>query len=146
MSVKTIPDGAGISNHFSLSFPPHVIDINATSVTGFADETEVIDGPDSRGYSTGKAMRQTLTVEIPSHDPGALAMHAWREKCENAAPGHFCTGTATKMDAADNPIAILELTHCICFKFEGTDNKMDGGEVEVDKFSISYYRAKRIGP
>jgi hypothetical protein len=56
------------------------------------------------------------------------------------------TGVITKMDAADNPIAVWEVEHCICRSVESSDMKLDGAEVDIDKFMISYARAKRIGP
>lgn len=144
MGARTIPDGAAVTNHFLLSFGTWVTEANATSVSGFSDETEVIDGPDGRGYSTGKASRQTLMVDIPSHDPASKLMHAWREACEHGAPGHVSSGVATVMDAGDNVVAVYELQHCICHKFEATDFKLDGAEVAMDKFSVSVARIKRV--
>jgi hypothetical protein len=146
MAARIIPDGAGVTNHFSISFAPHGQEANATAVSGLGDETEVIDGPDGRGYATGKATRKELTVEIPSHDPACLDFHAWKDTCENGLPGHVVTGVITKMDAADNPIAVWEVEHCICRSVESSDMKLDGAEVDIDKFMISYARAKRIGP
>jgi hypothetical protein len=146
MSARVIPDGAAISNHFAVSFSPHVVEANATSVDGLGDEVEVVDGPDGRGYSTGKAMRKDLTVAIPIHDPANALFHAWKEKCENGAAGHQATGTVTIMTSGDVPVEIFELSNCICKQFEATGMKLDGAEVAVNTFTISYSRAKRIGP
>lgn len=145
MGARTIPDGAGVTNHFAVSFSPHVNEANVTQVTGLGDELEVIDGPDGRGYMTGKATRRDLTVVIPAHDPAAAEFHAWKEKCENGAPGHPGSGTVTVMDAADNPVAIWELENCLCRTVEANDMNLDGAEVAVETFTISYARAKKIG-
>ncbi len=146
MSARTIPDGAGVTNHFSASFAPHVEEANLTALSGLGDEVEVIDGPDGRGYSTGKASRRDLTVSIPSHDPANKAFHAWKELCENGGANHNVTGTVTQADAADTPIEIWELTNCICKMVEATDMDINGAEVAINTFTISYARAKRVGP
>lgn len=146
MGARTIPDGAGVTNHFAVSFAPHVSEANVTSVGGLGDEVEVIDGPDGRGYSTGKASRRDLTVVIPAHDPANSDFHAWKEECENGADGHAVTGTVTVADAADNAVEIWELENCICKMVESTDMSLDGAEVAQNTFTVSYARAKRIGP
>lgn len=146
MGARTIPDGAAVSNHFSVSFPPHVIEANATAVGGLGDEVEVIDGPDGRGYSTGKATRRDITVAIPVHDPANAAFHAWKEAVENGAPGHAVTGTVTLQDAGDNPIEIWETENSICRMGETSDMSLDGAEVQITTFTISVARAKRVGP
>lgn len=146
MGARTIPDGAGVTNHFTASFAPHVVEAPAISVTGLGDELEVIDGPDARGYSTGKGSRRDLTVVMPAHDPATLDFHAWKEACENGAPGHNVEGVVTVQDAADNPIAVWELENCINRMVEPNDMTLDGAEVAQETFTISYSRAKRIGP
>lgn len=146
MSARVIPDGAGVTNHFSASFAPHVTEANLVGVEGIGDETEVVDGPDGRGYATGKATRRDITVMIPVHDPANALFHAWKEKCENGAIGHACTGTVTVMTAGDVPVEIWELTNCICRTVEATGMKLDSAEVAVNTFTISVARCKRIGP
>ena len=146
MSARTIPDGAGVTNHFSASFSPHVSEAGFTSITGLGDETEVIDGPDSRGYATGKKSRRDLTVVIPAHDPASADMHAWKLASDNGDPGHNVTGTVTISDAADTPISIWELTNCINKMVESNDMSLDGAEVALETFTISYATATRIGP
>ena len=146
MGSKTIPDGAGVTNHFLASFAPWVSEAGYTQVTGLGDEVEVIDGPDKRGYSTGQGSRRDLTVVIPAHDPSAPLMHAWKNACENGLPGHAVTGTVTIADAGDTPISIWEVENCICKQVESNDMNIDGAEVAVETFTISYARAKRIGP
>lgn len=146
MGARTIPDGAGVTNHFSISFDPFITEANATSVGGLGDETEIVDGPDSRGYSTGKATRRDLTVVIPAHDPSNAKFHAWKEAVENGSPGHRVTGVVTIQDANDNPIEIWELTSCMCKMVEAGDMSLDGADVAQNTFTISYARAKRIGP
>jgi hypothetical protein len=146
MGARTIPDGAGITNHFSASFAPHVSEAGYTSLSGLKDEISMVDGPDGRGYITGKPTRQTLTLVVPSHDPAASMMHAWKEKCEHGTPGYKVTGTVTVSDVADNPVAIYELEDCICFGVEANDLTLDGGEVAIETFQVSYSRKRRIGP
>lgn len=146
MGSRTIPDGAGVTNHFSVSFAPWVTEVGVTSLSGLEDETEIIDGPDSRGYSTGKTTRKDLTVVIPSHDPGSKQLHAWKNAVENGLPGHAVTGVVTVMDAGGNVIAIYELERCMCRTFAPNDFAIDGGEVAQETFTISYYRLRRIGP
>ena len=146
MGARTIPDGAVVTNHFSVSFDPHVNEAAATSVGGLGDEVEVIDGPDGRGYSTGKATKRDLTVVMPEHDPQTPSFHAWKEACENGAVGHNVTGIIVRQDAADNPLAIYELTNCICKMVEANDMSLDGAEIGLITFTISYARAKLIGP
>ncbi len=144
MATRTIPDGAAITNHFAASFAPHVSEGGFTSITGLKDEVAVIDGPDGRGYVTGKPTRQTLTCVVPSHDPTAVAMADWKNKCENGAPGYKVTGTVTVSDVADNPVATYELEDCICFGHDASDMTLDGGEVAVETFTVSYSRMRRI--
>lgn len=146
MGARTIPDGAAVTNHFSVSFSPWVVEAGATSVTGLGDDTEIIDGPDNRGYSTGRATRRTLTVVMPDHDPATAKFFAWKEAVENGGANHFVTGTVTILDAADNPIQIWELEHCMCNQGEHNDMSLDGAEVGMTTFSISYFRGKVIGP
>lgn len=146
MSTRTIPDGAGMTNHFSASFAPHVSEAGFTSISGLKDEIEVVDGPDKRGYITGQASRQGLTVHVPSHDPAATQMHSWKSKCENATPGYKVTGTVTVSTANDQPIAVYELSDCQCHGMEANDMNIDNGEVAMETFNISYSRCKRIGP
>jgi hypothetical protein len=146
MAARTIPDGAAVTNHFIASFSPFVEEGEFTSVSGLSDETEVIDGPDGRGYTTGKATRQTLTVVAPSHTDLAQSMSAWREKVENGAPGAAVTGTITVSDAGDTPIAIYELERCMVFSLAPNDLALDGAEVGQETFQISYARMRRIGP
>lgn len=146
MSARVIPDFAAVGNHFSASFSPHVTEANATEISGLKDETEVIDGPDGRGYATGKASKQELTVVVPCHDPANPQFHAWKDKCENGALGHAVAGVVTLMTAGDVPVQVWELTNCICRAVEGTSMKLDGAEVGADKFMISYARAKVVGP
>lgn len=146
MSARIIPDGAGVTNHFSVSFPPHVVEANVTGLSGLGDETEVVDGPDGRGYATGKASRGDMTVMIPCHDPACAQFHAWKDACENGAVGHAVTAVVTVMTAGDVPVSIWEVTNCICKSVTTTDMKLDSGEVAVDSFGISFARAKRIGP
>jgi hypothetical protein len=146
MGAKTIPDGAAVTNHFRASFAPHVNEANLTGVSGIGDELEVIDGPDGRGYMTGKATRRDLTVMIPAHDPANKDFHAWKELCENGGVNHNITGTIEVADAADTPVEIWELSNCICKMVETTDLSIDGAEVAINTYTISYFRAKRIGP
>ena len=100
MSARLIPDGAGVTNHFSVSFGYGSLkEIGATEVDGLNDEHEIIDGPDGRGYATGKVTRQTLTVSIPAHDPAILGMHKWKDAVENGIPAAIAvSGVITKMD------------------------------------------------
>lgn len=146
MGQRTIPDGAGVTNHFSASFGDKVREAGFTSISGLKDELEVIDGPDSRGYATGKPSRQTLNCVIPAHDPAALDMNKWKIECENGKPGHNVTGIVTEMDAADRPIAIWELENCICHSVESNDKSLDGAEVALHTYMVSYARGKIIGP
>lgn len=146
MSTNTIPDGAGVTNHYTASFSPHVSEAAFISVTGLKDEVEIIDGPDKRGYITGQPTRQTLTLILASHDPAAPQMHSWKDKCENGTPGYKVTGTVTVMDVADTPIAIYELSDCMCSSFDANDLTMDGADVAKETFTVSYSRLKRIGP
>ena len=146
MAARTIPDGAGITSHFSASFAPHVSEAGFTQVTGIGDEIEVVDGPDARGYVTGRGTRKDATLVIPSHDPASGQMHAWKDKCENGALGHAVTGTVSVLTAGDEPVAIWELTNCICKMVETSDLNLEGAEVSVETFTVSYARAKRIGP
>lgn len=146
MATRTIPDGAGITNHFSAAFAPWVAEAGFTQISGIKDEVAIVDGPDKRGYITGQGSRQDLTVQVPSHDPASASMHAWKTACENGTPGYKVTGTVTVADVADNPIAIYELSDCICHGFDANDLTIDGGEVAIETFTISYSRAKRIGP
>lgn len=144
--AKVIPDGAGVTNHFRASFAPWIPEANFTQITGLGDEVEVIDGPDARGYVTGKTTRRDLTVVIPSHDPAAPLMAVWKDTCENGLPGHNVAGTLTISDANDQPIAIYEVENCICKMFEANDLQLDGAEVAQETYTISYARMKRIGP
>jgi len=146
MSARTIPDGAGVTNHFTVSFAPHVVEAGATSVGGLGDSTEIIDGPDGRGYSTGKGTRRDLTVVIPTHDPASPLFHAWRLAVENGAPGSKVPGSIVVADAGENPVAIYELDDCQCYQFEPNDLQMDGAEVAQETFTISYSRMRRVGP
>lgn len=144
--TRTIPDGAGMTNHFSASFAPWVSEAGFISVSGIKDEIGMVDGPDKRGYITGQGSRQDLTVTISSHDAAAVLLHAWKTACETGAAGYIVTGTVTVSDIADNPTAVYELAHCICKGFDANDLTIDGGEVAIETFTISYARAKRIGP
>jgi len=146
MPARTIPDGAVVTNHFTASFDPHVIEANFIQCGGLGDETEVIDGPDGRGYSTGKATRRDLTVILADHEPAIPDMHEWKKKCENGAPNHAVNGIITRMDANDNPIAVWELTNCICKMVEANDMNIESAEVGQSTFTISYARARLIGP
>jgi hypothetical protein len=146
VGARTIPDGAAVTNHFSISFGPWVVELNCTSVSGLSDEVEVVDGPDGRGYATGKVTRRDLTIVVPDHDPQISQMIAWKEATENGAANHFCTGTVTRMDAADNPVAIYEVEHAMCKSEAPNDMSLDGAEVGQTTFMVSYFRAKRIGP
>jgi hypothetical protein len=146
MGARTIPDGAGVTNHFSVSFAPHVVEANATGVDGIKDEVEVIDGPDGRGYATGKASRQDLVVSLPAHDPANADFHAWKELCENGGIGHQATGVITIMTAADTAVEIWELENCILKMVEAPGMSLDSAEVAINKWTISYARAKHIGP
>lgn len=144
MPARTIPDGVAVTNHFAASFAPWVSEGGFTQISGLKDQSAVIDGPDGRGYSTGKKSRQTLTLHVPSHDPTAVQMHAWRNMCINGLPGYKVTGTVTVSDVADNPIANYELTDCICHEFEANDLTLDGGEVGMETFTVSYSGLIRI--
>ena len=146
MGARTIPDGAGVTNHFAVSFAPHVTEAPATSVTGLGDETEVIDGPDKRGYVTGQKQRRDLTVVMPGHDPATPDFHAWKELCENGGLNHAVTGVVTILTSGDLPVSIWELKNCICKMVEHNDMSLDGAEVALETFTISYATAKRIGP
>jgi hypothetical protein len=146
MSTRTIPDGAGITNHFSASFAPWVSEAGFISISGLKDTITMVDGPDKRGYITGQGSRQDLTVVVPSHDPASPLLHAWKTACTNGTPGYKVTGTVTVSDVADNPIATYELDDCQCYDFSANDLTIDGGEVAIDTFVISYSRCKRIGP
>ena len=146
MAARTIPDGAAVTNHFNASFSPYVEEGEFTSISGLSDETEVIDGPDGRGYSTGKATRQTLTAVVPSHTDLAGEMEQWRNDTENGKAGHAVTGTVTVSNAADEPVAIYELENCMCFSVAPNDLALDGAEIGLETYQISYARLKRIGP
>lgn len=146
MPAKTIPDGAGVTNHFSVSFGTWISEAPAISVSGLKDDTEIIDGPDKRGYSTGQPTRQDLTIVLPSHDPACEQMHVWRRAVENGTPGHRATGTVTVMDAADTPVAIYELSDCMAKSLEASELSMESPAVAQETFGISYSRFKRIGP
>lgn len=146
MSARTIPDGAGVTNHFTFSAAPHVTEAPATSITGLSDEVEVIDGPDKRGYVTGQRQRRDLTVVMPAHDPVTADFHEWKLACENGSPGHNVTGVVTVLTAADEPVGIWELTNCICKMVEHNDMSLDGAEVALETFTISYATADKIGP
>lgn len=146
MSARVIPDGAGITNHFQASFAPWVSEAGFISISGLKDEVGMTDGPDGRGYMTGKPSRQTLTCVIPSHDPAAIQLATWKQACENGKPGHKVTGTVTVADVADSPISIYELQDCQCFSFEANDLSLDGGDVATESYMVSYSRLKRIGP
>jgi hypothetical protein len=144
MGARTIPDGAAVTNHFSCSFPPWALEVAATSVSGIGDETEVIDGPDGRGYATGKASRRDLTIVVPSHDPSARGLHLWKIACEHGTPGYQVVGLVTVADVADNVVAVYELSNCICKQFEQNDMSLDSAEIGLITFTISYARATRI--
>lgn len=146
MGTRTIIDGAGVTNHFAASFAPWVSEANLISVAGLGDETEIIDGPDGRGYSTGKVTKRDLTVVIADHEPAVADFVAWKEAVENGAANHVATGMLTRMDANDQPIQIWELERCLCKMHEENDMSLDGGEVGQATFTISVYRAKLIGP
>lgn len=146
MGARTIPDGAAVTNHFSVSFAPWIVEAGATSVTGLGDEVEVIDGPDNRGYSTGRPSRRDLTVVIPDHDPAISGFMEWKEAVENGGENHFVTGTVSVLDSADNAVMTWELEHCMCKMAEHNDMSLDSAEVGQTTFTISYFRAKKIGP
>ena len=146
MAARVIPDGAAVTNHFLASFAPWVEEGEFISISGLADETEVIDGPDGRGYSTGKATRQTLTVVVASHTDLSDAMHAWKNAVENGGVNSSVVGTITVSDAADNAKAIYELERCMVNSMSANDLALDGAEVGQETFMISYARLKRIGP
>jgi len=146
MGARTIPDGAAVTNHFIASFSPWVTEGEFISVSGLTDEVEVIDGPDGRGYSTGKATRQTLTVIAASHTDLSLEMSRWKNAVENGAPSHAVTGVVTVADAADNPKAIYELENCMVHSIAPNDLSLDGAEVGQETYQISYSRLRRIGP
>lgn len=146
MAARTIIDGAGVTNHFAASFAPFVTEANLISVSGLGDETEIIDGPDGRGYSTGKKTKRELTVVIADHEPATADFYAWKEAVENGALGHWVTGTITRMNSRDEPIQIWELERCMCKMAEANDMSLDGAEVGQATFTISYFQAKVIGP
>ena len=146
MSVRTIPDGAAITNHFSAAFGVWVSEAGFTQISGLKDEVGMTDGPDKRGYMTGQKTKQTLTVHIPTHDPSSLLLQAWKQACASGKPGHRTTGVVTVMDIADAPIAVYELSDCLCIGFETGDLNIDGGEVAIDTYTISYSGLERIGP
>lgn len=146
MPARTIPDGAAVTNHFTGSFPPYVEEGAFISISGIADESEVIDGPDSRGYSTGKKTRQTLTVVVPMHTDLSAAMYQWKSDTANGKAGHAVTGTVTVADAADTPKAIFELANCMCYSMSSSDMSLDGAEMGQETFMISYAGVERIGP
>ena len=146
MSARTIPDGAAVTNHYSASFSPWVEEGEFTSITGLNDEIEIIDGPDGRGYTTGKASRQTLTVIVPSHTDLAGQMAAWKDAVENGKPGHAVTGVVTVSNAADTPVAVYELVNCMVHSQQPNDLGLDGAEVGQETYQISYARLRRIGP
>jgi hypothetical protein len=146
MPARTIADGAAVTNHFAASFAPWVVDGNFISVTGLGDETEIIDGPDGRGYSTGKKTKRELTVVLADHEDAIAGMHDWKEAVENGGLNNAVNGTVTRMDAGGNPIAIWELERCLCKMVEPNDMSLDGAEVGQSTFTITYYQAKLIGP
>lgn len=146
MSARTIPDGAAVTNHFTASFSPWVEEGEFISISGLADEVEVIDGPDARGYATGKRTRQTLTLVVASHVDLSASMHAWKDAVENGAGDHAVTGTVTISDAADNPKAIYELLNCMVMSVAPNDMSLDGAEVAQETFTMSYAGMRRIGP
>ena len=146
MAARTIIDGAGVTNHFSASFAPFVNEANLISITGLGDEVEIIDGPDGRGYSTGKVTKRDLTVVIADHEPAVADFIAWKEAVENGNIGHYVTGLITRSDSNDNPVMIFELERCMCKMHEVNDMNLDGAEVGQSTFTISYFRAKVVGP
>lgn len=146
MSARTIIDGAGVTNHFSVSFDPWVAEANVISISGLGDEVEIIDGPDGRGYSTGKVTKREVTIVIADHEPAVADFVAWKEAVENGAPNHVAVGLITRMDAKDQPIQIWELERSLCFGHDENDMSIDGAEVGQATFKISCYRAKLIGP
>jgi hypothetical protein len=146
MATKTIPDGAGITNHYTAAFAPWVNEANFTKIGALKDEIEVVDGPDKRGYVTGQPSKQEVQLTIPSHDPAAKLMHTWKDACENGLPLHNATGVITISTAADVPVEIWEITNCICRAAETKEMGLDGADVSETMFMVSYSRAKRIGP
>jgi phage tail-like protein len=144
MSTRQIPDGAGVTNHYSGSFAPWVTEGNFISLSGLSDEIEVIDGPDKRGYATGQPTRQTLTVVVSSNDPTSAQMHIWKNAVEQGLPGHRSIGVVSVMDNGRNPVATFELEDCICMKFDHNDLQLDGAEVAQETFELSYSRLRRI--
>lgn len=146
MGSRTIIDGAGVTNHFAASFAPFVTEANLISLTGLGDEVEVIDGPDGRGYATGKVTKRDITVVIADHEPAVAGFMEWKEAVENGAPGHIVTGAVTRMDSNDQPIQIWELERCLCKMVEVNDMSIDGAEVGQSTFTITVFRAKLIGP
>jgi hypothetical protein len=146
MSTRTIPDGVAVTNHFSVSFPPYVVEANVIKIGGLGDELEVIEGPDNRVYSTGRPTKKELTLEIADNDPAVPQLMKWKEDTENGKPGHYTTGTITRENAANQPVSIWELERCILRQVEANDMSIDGAEVGMLTFTISYYRAKMIGP
>ena len=87
-----------------------------------------------------------LTVVVSTHDPASVLMYAWCQMCENGTPGYQVTGTVTVSDVSDAAIGIYELENCICYGYEANDMSLDGGDVALETFQISYARARRIGP
>ena len=146
MAARTIIDGAGVTNHFTASWAPFVTEANLIQVTGLGDEVEVIDGPDGRGYATGKVTKRDITVVLADHEPAVAGFVKWKEAVENGLPGHITTGIITRMDAKDTPIQIWELERCMCKLHEENDMNLDGAEVGQATFTITCYRAKLIGP
>lgn len=146
MGARTIIDGAGVTNHFTASFPPFVSEANFISITGLGDDTEVIDGPDGRGYSTGKKTKRELTVIIAEHEPAVKDLMNWKEAVENGSNPHHATGTVNRLNSRDEPVGIWELERCMCKMVEANDMSLDGGDVGQLTFTITYYQAKLVGP
>lgn len=146
MGARTLSDGASVTNHFALSFSPWVSEANVTSVSGLMDDSEVIDGPDGRGYPTGKKTKKELTVVLADHEEAYDQFMEWKEAVENGAVNAQATGTITRMNARDEPIRIWELERCFCRSGAANDMSIDGAEVGQTTFIVTYYSAKVIGP
>ena len=142
MSHRVIPDEAAITNHYSASFGQWIREGNFTSIGGLKDAQSVIDGPDARGYATGKPERQTLSVACALNDPTAYQMQNWYE-ASKAGVGRSA-GVVTVKTASDIPIGTFELNDCIVASSSFTDLGIESPEVSVATFEISYSTLFRV--
>lgn len=139
---RVIPDEAGVTNQFSASFGTYITEGNFISVSGLADASVVIDGPDRRGYATGQKERQTLTVVCATNDPTAYAMENWYRASENGLGRSI--GTVTVKTASGVPVAVYELNDCIVAKSSYTDLNIESPEVSQATWEISYSSLTRV--